>query len=358
MATTLPELTEAIDDEFLSTWYEIRTEAVDNILDANVVSAALREAGCFKAQVGERIITRTVRYGKKTAVGLGRGDVLPADETPLETMAWWPWKYFVVEVTRSLIDDQQNNGPQKIKDYATGRLSAARDALVEKTEDIIMADDIHPDIAGSAGTTLTDAKLPFSLHDIAPYLASTNFQTSGYNYGNIRRDNAWWQHIDFTAAVSSGTNRKGVKAGPSAITMYDDLVNIHNTIGANKEPPNLYILTQTMYEIFESFVNAKDQLIKEADTRLADLGYDVLRFKGKRLIWTAALATVAGSAATLQALVLNTDYIDLVYDPNLWFDMSEWRTPARQMDRVAYLTSSLQIVCSQLRRQGRVLWSA
>ncbi|KKL11579.1 hypothetical protein LCGC14_2544440, partial [marine sediment metagenome] len=39
MATTLPELTETIDNAFLHTWYEIRKEAIDNIIDATPVWA-------------------------------------------------------------------------------------------------------------------------------------------------------------------------------------------------------------------------------------------------------------------------------------------------------------------------------
>ena len=35
--TTLPSLTRTIDDAFLTTWFEIREEAIDNILDATVI---------------------------------------------------------------------------------------------------------------------------------------------------------------------------------------------------------------------------------------------------------------------------------------------------------------------------------
>ncbi len=362
MTTTLPVMTETMDDEFVSTWYEIRPEAADNITDSNVLSAALKDAGCYKTQVGGKLITRTIRYGKKSAIGFGKGDVLPADEGSYETMATWPWKYFLVEITRSLIDDQQNSGPSKIKDYVATRMKVAREAMIEKIEDIFGADDLHPDTGLS--TTRTDAKLPLSLFDLVPDCmsyytdhSSVNLFSSVLSVGGIQKDNTWWQHIDFTYPASSG-NQHDNKAGPIAVTMYDDLENVYNTIANGQAPPNLLIMSQEAFEIFSTFFTSKDMLIKEADTHLADLGYDTLRFHGKRVIWSSKLGTVGGVAVTRQVLLLNTDYIDIIYDPNLWFDMTEWRTPARQVDRVAYIMSSMQVITDQPRRHGRVLWDA
>jgi len=39
----LPELTRTIDDDFVNTWYEIRPQVIDNILESNVFSLALKE---------------------------------------------------------------------------------------------------------------------------------------------------------------------------------------------------------------------------------------------------------------------------------------------------------------------------
>ena len=89
MATTLPSLTETLDTIFTNTWYEIRAEAIDNILNANVIWAALRQAGSFRPQVGGRFITRTVLYGETPVEAVIKGDLLPEGETELETLARW-----------------------------------------------------------------------------------------------------------------------------------------------------------------------------------------------------------------------------------------------------------------------------
>ena len=51
MPTTLPTLTETFDNAFTHTWYEIRPEAIDNILEATVFTMALKEYGRCPAEV-------------------------------------------------------------------------------------------------------------------------------------------------------------------------------------------------------------------------------------------------------------------------------------------------------------------
>ncbi|MEK0325385.1 MAG: hypothetical protein QQN63_06735, partial [Nitrosopumilus sp.] len=114
--STLPSLTRTIDDAFVTTWYEIREEAIDNILNATVIWAALMGAGSFTPQVGGQFITRTIVHGEQAAVDVARGDTLPQGEPELETMARWTWRYIATHVQRSVFDDQINNGPSKIKD--------------------------------------------------------------------------------------------------------------------------------------------------------------------------------------------------------------------------------------------------
>ena len=64
--TTLPTYTRTLDDAFVTTWYEIREEAIDNILDATIVWNILMGSGSFTEQTGGEIITRTIPPGFKT----------------------------------------------------------------------------------------------------------------------------------------------------------------------------------------------------------------------------------------------------------------------------------------------------
>ena len=319
MATTLPTLTRTIDQIFTSSWYEIRAEVIDNILDATPVTAALRGAGCFKPQKGGLFITRTVRYGTETSTAVSKGDTLSQGEPELDTMGRWTWRNLAVHVQRSLFDDQQNSGPSMIKSLVSARLEAAKDSLSQKIESQLL---------GTAVTGETGKEFQ-GLNDLVIAYASRATGT----YGKIARTNTWWrpQYKDCT--------------DPYSVTLLSDMKNLYNTVGANMELPNLLLTTQTLFEAYEDYALDQSQIIKDAGTRMADLGFDVLRFKGKPLIWSANVT--AGDM-----MMLNTKYIDVVYDPNLWFDATGWKPIPLQTERIMHIICTLNVVSSQLRRQG------
>lgn len=335
--TTIPTLSEVLNDEFTNTWYEIRAEAIDNILKATPVTAMFRNKGRFMTQVGGRFIERTIRYGEKVATSFGKGDVLAVSEEELETVALWTQKFINVPITRTFVDDQQNSGPEMIKPYVTKRLNAAREALVQKIESIIM---------GSAVVTGDD---PNSLFDAYPANNSTDYYAGSTTYGGIRRDNIWWQHEDFTKSAGTA-HQYGPKSGPASLTMYDDMSNVMNTANKQLKTLDCIITTQTMFEVYEGFAVAKEQIIRQETTDLANLGFSVLQFRGQPLVWSENMASN-------QMLMINSDFIDFVYDPNVWFDMTSWERPERQLEQVAFLLLSLQIVGYNPRFNARILWS-
>jgi hypothetical protein len=173
--------------------------------------------------------------------------------------------------------------------------------------------------------------------------------------------------MDFTDDMSgtASGNRKDNKAGPYALTVYDDLKNVHHTVTANAEAPNLIVTGQEVFEALENIADSKVQLIKEENTRVANLGYQVLQFKGTRVVWSekfnyATIRAWTGQSTRLgyEALLLNLNYIDIMYDPAAWFMMSSWERDTRSLESVAYIICAMQLVCNQLRRQARVAWDS
>jgi len=330
MATTLPSLTETIDNAFLHTWYEIRPEAIDNILDATVITAALKERGCFKTQVGGRYIERTIKYGKESASAVAKGDTLPSGETELETAALWKWKYIVSHAQRSVFDDQVNSGPSRIKSLVETRLTAARDALTERMET-----DFTRAISSTAETT---DKTVQGLNEMIPPYASRASNT----YGGIARSNTWWV-----------PNYKSMTANPE-VNLLSDMKNLFNTCSKGLQAPNLIITDQTWFELYEDFALEVSQIVKDESTHLADLGYQVLRFKGKPMVWTDSVRTLNSGTYYSQMLFLNTDFIEVVYDPNLYFAMGNWKDIPLQGERIAHILSAMNVTSTQLRRHGRL----
>lgn len=338
MPVTLPSYSKTIDNAFVTTWYEIRPEAIDNILNATVVWAALNAAGCVKPQTGGELITRTIRYGEQAAVDIERGDTLPQGEPELETMAIWRWRTMASHVQRSMFDDQKNNGKFKIKDLVNLKLTAARDGLEQRFE----ASLFNPIVTGETGKTFQ------GLHDLVPPIAS---RTTG-TYGGITRPSGFSDTGNGVFAPSAGNDFWGSKylAG-TASTIEDDLLTdmkkLYNTIHNNQAPPNLIITTQSIFELYEEFALDISQIVKDESTKLADLGFEVLRFKGKPLVWTPDMTAN-------HMLMLNTDFIDIVYDPSYWFEMTDWKPVPLGTDRIAHIVCFLNMVSDQLRRHGRL----
>ena len=96
-------------------------------------------------------------------------------------------------------------------------------------------------------------------------------------------------------------------------------------------------------EIYEDFALDRTQIVKGG--RLADLGYEELKFKGKSLVWSDNV-----TAGTM--LFLNTEFIEVVYDPEVWFEMTAWKPIPLQTERIAHIICTMNLICTQLRRQG------
>ncbi len=333
----IPSLTRDIDNAFTHTWYEIRPEAIDNILDANVVTAALRERGCFTPQTGGEYITRTIRYGTETTKTVIKGYTLGQGETELTTMAMWYWKYITAHIQRALQDDQKNQGKFRIKSFVETKTQAAKEALDAALETALTAD---PDTTGTTAedVNLRKARDINSIYNMMPGgtaqgAAGAYGASASYKFGKIAFDNTWWRANYLTATA------------PMAVNLLAQMKNLYNTCTKGLESPNLIIMDQDLFETYEDFALDMTQIVKDNGSRLADLGYEVLKFKGKDVVWTSGITDN-------RALFLNTNYIEVVYDPTYWFEMTEWKYTQLQLERIAHIVSALNFIGTQPRRNG------
>jgi len=335
MPTTLPTLTETIDNQFLQTWYEIRPVAIDNVLLATNVWALLKLKGRFVPQVGGRYIERTIRYGVgPTPLAVSKGDTLGQGEVETETAAFWTFRNISVHIQRSLFDDVQNSGKFKIKDYVAQRIQEARDSLPQKFETdlerAVVSDESGKEIQG--------------LNDVLPPYASATTGT----YGKITRCSAFTVSSGVATPSTSATNSwwgskyKNLNT-PIQLNLLSDMRTAYNVAGNNQEFPDIILTTRTIYEIYEDFAEDKTQIVRGVDTPLANLGFDELRYKGKTLTWSA-------NRTENTIMMLNSKYIEVVYDPNMWFSMSEWVPVANQTERLAYIFCRMNIISTQPRR--------
>jgi hypothetical protein len=326
-----------LDNAFLQTWYDIRADAVDNILNATPIWAMLKSKGCFKGQTGSEYITRTLRYGVGvTPQEVGKGDLLPMGVVETETMARWTFRNLAANIQRDTITDAENAGSAKIN-YVKQRLGEARDALTQRYETDVMR----------AINTAETGKNIQSLFDLLPLYTNATTGT----YGAIARPATFAQiaaangvYAPATGNTFWGSKYKQMTA-PYEVNLVSDMKVLFNSVQNNQEAPDMLVSDQATYELYEEFAVDKSQIVKNDSKMLADLGFQNLEFKGKAWIWTP-------NAAVNSIMMLNTNFIEVVYRTNLWFEMTDWKDIPNQMERVAHIISSMNIIGAQPRRHG------
>ncbi len=354
MAATLPTQTRTIDDDWTNTWYEIRAEVIDNVSSATILWLALKEHGCFVPQTGGEYVERTVGYGQKNTQRFSKGAVLDQSTVPADTAGLWNWRYFLVDANRSLVDDAKNAGKFKVKSYLARRIEMCRTALVEDSETYSMQWGAYYD---------GDAQFN-GLYDICPlYTAETavgagsasDSQASGTSNGGINRSNAWWRNW---VAYNGGSEDKatyiaGDTAEPYALNLTTDLRHLWNSVTANQEAPNFILTSQGMYEAYEDEASDKQQIVQSSFTKKAiDLGFDAFTFKGATMSWT-------GKQSENHLHMLNMNYIEFPYNPNAWFDMTDWMTTPNQLERVSYIICMTPgLITTQPRRHGALEYAS
>ena len=347
MADTIPNLpatTHKMDTAFTHTWYEMRQKAIDNILDANVLTAALRANGCFMKQIGGRHIARTIRYGTKTATHIKDGDTLPTGKDEADTQALFNWKTTQTHVQRSYHEDQQNQGPSKIKDLVQTKLEMARDALETDFENSLMTA-----VDTDGGKELRATEDPYSIQNLMPEIsdgtAGVPTSTYGapaaadsYTYGRVDRNNTWWQP-------------KGVKGtAPALMNLEADMKSLYNYCTAGgTDHPNLIVTEQRLHEAYEDICAARIQIVADVGSPLAKLGFEVLKYRGAQVIYTTNSAIDSRNAM----FFLNTKWIDIVYDPTSWFQMIPFQYLPNSLTRVARIVCTWTgMISGQMRRHG------
>ena len=60
-----------MDNYFLNTWTEIKPDAVNQVMEAHPISAAIKQAGCHESKVGGEFITQRIKIGKGVLIEPG-----------------------------------------------------------------------------------------------------------------------------------------------------------------------------------------------------------------------------------------------------------------------------------------------
>jgi hypothetical protein len=345
-----------MDDAFVNTWYDIRAEVEDNVLNATPFTLALKQFGCLKAQAGGEFgWTDTIRYGTPSTQRFQGGSTLTQTPVKLDTFARLDWRYYCIDVNRSFTDDMKNQGPNQIKSYLTARMEQARNALVQDTETYLFQWGAYS-AAPLQINGLWDIVAPYAALSTSGDGASSDSVASGTSNGGIDRSaNTWWRNwVSYDDATQAdATYVAGPTNEPYSLNLVADMEHLWNCIDGGQEAPNLIITCQNLFETYGDEVRDKQQVVRTSFNKTAaDLGFETLTFRGAAMIWSRKMTDK-------HMVMLNMNYVDWNYHPNAWMDMTDWKDTANQLERVAYIVCMTPgLATGQPRRHGHMLYAS
>lgn len=311
-------LTETLDNLYTTTWQNMKDQVADNIFDSTPFFFWLRDKGKMKTISGGRYITEPLQYDKNDNVSwIGKGGTVSLNDFEFLTTGKWDWKYLVGSMVRFGTDDQQNRGKNLIINLMNAKMDNTKNALISELE-----------------TTLAASTASGNEFDGLQNLVADD-PTATADVGGIAQGTySWWrnQTHNLTGASFAANGEAEMR------TMLNETSN-----NLMMDRPDIILSGQTPYEYYEDTQMAYVQLV---NNKLGDAGFSNVLFKGLPMVWSPSIANT-------RMYFLNTRFISFVYDPVMYFDMTEWKPIPNQVnDRAAQIITACTFTVSRRRCQG------
>lgn len=317
------QFTQALDDLYTTTWQKRLPGVFDNVFAATPFWFWLKDKGKMKPVRGGRFLETNLEYGTNTTVQwISRGGTVNLSDFRFLTVGQYNWRYLVANIMRYGVDEQQNSGDAQIINWVNAKLNNTEESLVTVLESTLSA--------GSGAATLPAPSFD-GLQFLVPDAA--NVANPAFNAGGIDPSvYTWWQNQAITMA--------GLSFAVYGINYMRHLLNLCMNNRA-MDQPDIILSDMNTYEQYEDAVLP---MLRVTNTKLADAGFQNQTFKSIPFIWSPAL--------TERLYMLNTRFIEFVYDPGYFFDMTEWKSiPNQPNDRAA----QVELACTFMTNRRRVL---
>lgn len=313
-------LTETLDTLYTTTWQHMRDEIRDNVFDSSPFWFWLRDKGKLKSVEGGRWISEPIAFDKNDQiVWLGKGGTTSLADYEFLTIAKYDWKYLACPIVRFGVDDQQNRGKMQIINILEAKMENTRNALINEMETTLFQ------------TNAATLKEPYGLQNLIQDAPATG------SVGGIDTSiaaNAYWKNIE-----SDLTGKSFAVYGVSYMrTLLNNCMK-----NLRQDRPDIIVCGQTPYEYYEDETMEQKQIVNKT---LGDASFQNIEFKGLPMIWSP-------SCADTRMYFLNTNFIYFVYDPMMFFDMTEWKAiPDQVNDRAAQIATACSFQVSRRKCQG------
>jgi len=309
-------------DQMASTTLNVYAEKMlqDQIFQADPLFAVLYAKGRKEKYLkGGNYIEIPLMYGKNETGGSYRGlEVLDTSTTEGVGNALFPWSMYNIAIAVSNEDLLKNTGEAAVIDLLKAKIEQAKLSMMEDLTDML-----YEDGTGNSGKDMLGLQAIVGSGDTLAGIDASTY--------------TWWaSQVDSDAvALSTDWMRTMVNSvrgsGASAPVM-----------GANVGRVDLIVTTQDLYEAYEALVEPH---VRTQETKLGQLGFESLRFKGAEVTWS-------DNCPSGYMYFLSTDYMSLKCHPERDFKSTPFQTPVNQDGRIAHIQFMGNLVTSNRRRLG------
>ncbi len=312
----VPNRTEVLDDLYTTTWNNRKKEVTDSIFTATPLTKALLAKGGIKMDgTGGRYLEIPLSYAKnETVKSIGRGDTVSLSETKFMTVAQFEWKYLAGSIIRYFVDDTKNKSVQQHINWANAKIDNLRDSLTDQLEIQIFGDG-----TGNAGKDFDGLG---NIVSITPTASATVANIPQATY-------TWWQ------------NRQKTATGAASVYLLSDMRNLANTSSEGKTRmwPNIIVTTQVVAELYADEVLEQRSIIQTSGNDAEPVMGDA--WHGIEIMWSS-------QCPSGRMYMLNSQYFGLNIDPDVNFEMTDWKAIPNQVnDRVCQIVLKGNVISSR-----------
>lgn len=319
----------------------IRKRLADNIFKANPLAAWLLMNGRVKTENGGKRIDEPLMYATNGTVQAYRGydrlNVFPTEEL---TNAQFAWRQAAASISLSGLEDLENSGEQQVFNMLKTKIKIAEMSLRQWLAEKLLANTTSKD-------TIRDF---LGLDELVEDVAGASQGTVG---GIDKSVETWWRNY---YADKSGT---ALSTSTTLFTKW--LGETYNQVTKGLTQPDLILTDQFMFQRYEDDNRGSLRL---TDTRLMEVGFTNLKFKGATMMWdeniqsgtniTGGAGTPGTSASGVDHLIyfLNSEFLGVTLHARRNFVMTPFVTPYDQDAQVAQILLAGNSTVNNARFQG------
>jgi len=318
--------TETWDAAWTLTMRAKRKELTDNFFDAYPTLDMFRSGGALVTDNGGKEIQADLMYSGNSAQYFSGYDVLNTDAIDGITAAFYPFRYAAGPITINYTEEMENR-----------KSDAAMKLLAAKTEQSMLT--LRDQINASLYSAQT-GKAPLGFQDIIADAPGTSPTTLG---GITVSSNTWWKNKAENATAD--TSFKTIVN----TNFYEGMIRMSTLWNAvsegNEQPTNVFTSNAIYADYEEIFEGTGYQRLTGKDKPGVD---------GRLPSFRGIPVQYDRDCASDRIYFLNTKYLKMHMQSGMNFAKSNFKEPANQMAKVAFIIVGLQITTNNRRRQGVV----